>query len=95
MQGHTVFLPNADALFTDDVRYLDELTRFESLGVNHVIYLQSFGCLKGHVGSRGALHQLRTRFPNMPITVLDYDPEASALNRENRIRLALSSTDNR
>ena len=95
VQGHTVFLPNADALFTDDVRYLDELTRFESLGVNHVIYLQSFGCLKGHVGSRGALHQLRTRFPNMPITVLDYDPEASALNRENRIRLALSSTDNR
>ena len=27
----------------------------------------------------------------MPITVIDYDPESSALNRENRIRLAVEA----
>ena len=33
---------------------------------------------------------LTQRFPDMPVTIIDYDPESSALNRENRIRLALS-----
>ena len=31
----------------DDVRYLSELDRFAGRGVDHVIYLQAFGCLKG------------------------------------------------
>lgn len=93
-QGCQAVLPRSQSLFAEDVRYLDELARFADLGVDHVIYLQSFGCLKGHVRARGALHELARRFPNMPITVLDYDPEASALNRENRIRLALSAAKN-
>ena len=33
---------------------------------------------------------LRKHFPDMPITVIDFDPESSPLNRENRIRLALA-----
>ena len=61
--------------------------RFAAAGVKHVIYLQSFGCVKGHVHARGSHYTFRERFPDMPVTVLDYDPEASALNRENRIRL--------
>ena len=52
-----------------------------------MIYLQSFGCVKGHVQARGLHYFYSERFPDMPLTVLDYDPEASALNRENRIRL--------
>lgn len=88
-QGCTVVLPDPALLFTEDVRYLPQLDRFAEQGVNHVIYLQSFGCLKGHVQARGSLHELSQRYPAMPITVIDYDPEASALNRENRIRLAL------
>ena len=72
-----------------DVRYLEQLRAFRDAGVERVIYLQSFGCLKGHVKSRGAAHELAALFPEMPVTVIDYDPESSALNRENRIRLAL------
>ena len=67
------------------------MDRFEREGVGHVIYLQSFGRLKGHVQARSALHALARRYPDMPVTVLDYDKESSALNRENRIRLAVES----
>ena len=89
--GCTPVLPQPEALFTDDVRYLDQLQRFYDMGVRHVVYLQSFGCLKGHVHVRGGIHDLSNRFPGMSIVVLDYDPEASALNRENRILLTLAA----
>lgn len=94
-QGFDIVLPDESALCTDDVRYLDVLERFSQEGVDHVVYLLSFGCLKGHVHARGALHDLAQRFPDMPLTIIDYDPEASALNRENRLRLALESVRQR
>ena len=84
-------LPDADLLFDDDVRFLPQLDAFAAAGIRHVIYLQSFGCLKGHVKSRGALHGLARRYPDLQVTVLDYDPEASALNRENRVRLVVEA----
>lgn len=90
-EGCEVVLPRPEGLFSDDVRYLSELDRFAELGVNQVIYLQSFGCLKGHVHARGALHGMAERYPTMTITVVDYDPEASALNRENRVLLAIAA----
>ena len=86
--------PDPDKLLVDDVRYLDQMAAFEAAGVDHVIYAQSFGCLKGHVESRGALHGLRKRFARMPVTVIDYDPDASALNRRNRILLVAESVRN-
>ncbi len=88
--GCQPILPQLGALFAEDVRYLDQLQHFYDQGVRHVIYLQSFGCLKGHVNVRGGMHDLAKRFPGMNIVVLDYDPEASALNRENRVLLALA-----
>ena len=90
-QGCEVVMPDPALLYTEDVRYLPQLDRFAEQGVQHVIYLQSFGCLKGHIRARGALHELARRYPTIPVTVIDYDPEASALNRENRIRLALAA----
>lgn len=85
--GCQAILPDQAALHCDDVDYTDQLQRFYDQGVRQVIYLQSFGCVKGHVQARGAHYRNAERFPGMSITVLDYDPEASALNRENRVRL--------
>lgn len=89
--GCDVALPEADALFTEDVRYLDQLNRFSRENVDCVIYLQSFGCVKAHVHARGFMRAYAERYPAMPIVVVDYDPESSALNRENRIRLAVEA----
>lgn len=88
-------LPDPALVAADDVRYLPQLKAFDDAGVRDVIYLQSFGCLKGHVQARGALHSLRRRFPALSITVIDYDPEASALNRETRLRLAVEAARER
>lgn len=87
--GCEPIMPDPALLAGDDVRYLDQLALFEEQGIHDVIYLLSFGCLKGHVSARGALRELHERFADMRITVIDYDPESSALNRENRIRLAV------
>lgn len=86
--GCTPVLPDPAALCVDDVRYLDQLQAWYDDGVRDVVYLQSFGCVKGHVQARGARRSLERRFPGMRITVIDCDPEASSLNRENRLRLA-------
>lgn len=88
--GWRVAYPDPSLVEVEDVRYLEQLEAFRAAGVSRVIYLQSFGCLKGHVQSRGAAHELSGLFPDLPITFIDYDPESSALNRENRIRLALA-----
>ena len=89
--GCEPIMPDPALLAGDDVRYLDQLALFEEQGIHDVIYLLSFGCLKGHVSARGALRELHERFADMRITVIDYDPESSALNRENRIRLAVDA----
>lgn len=89
--GCDVAMPDKAMLETDDVRYLPQLDAFSQTGVDHVIYLVSFGCLKGHISARGALREFGERYPDMPVTVIDYDPEASALNRENRIRLVVEA----
>lgn len=87
--------PDPDLLFVEDVRYIDQLRRFQSQGIEDVVYMQSFGCLKGHVSARGAIRSLKREFPDINITVLDYDPEASALNRENRVRLVAEAAKER
>lgn len=89
--GAQPVLPNPELIAIDDVRYLDQLKAFAENGVDSVLYLQSFGCLKGHVYARGALHEMARNYPDMPVTVIDYDPESSRLNRENRIRLVVSA----
>ena len=89
--GCEPIMPDPALLAGDDVRYLDQLALFEEQGIHDVIYLLSFGCLKGHVSARGALRELHERFADMRITVIDHDPESSALNRENRIRLAVDA----
>lgn len=86
-------LPEAENLFTEDVSYLPQLDAFQAANVQHVIYLESFGCLKAHVHARGFLHELSRRYPTLPITAIDHDPESSSLNRENRVRLAVEAAE--
>ncbi|MDO4501843.1 MAG: BadF/BadG/BcrA/BcrD ATPase family protein [Coriobacteriia bacterium] len=93
--GAQAVMPDPANLATEDVRYLDQLEQFRADGVSAVLYLQNFSCLKGHVQARGALHGLQRQFPDLPVTVIDYDPESSALNRENRIRLVVTAAKNR
>ena len=73
--GCEPIMPDPALLTGDDVRYLDQLALFDEQGIHDVIYLLSFGCLKGHVSARGALRELHERFADMRITVIDYEHE--------------------
>ena len=67
-QGFQPVWPAPENLMVEDVRYADQLDDFAQQGVSHVIYLQSFGCLKGHMASRGNANAFAARYPDMPIT---------------------------
>ena len=82
--------PDFALLRGEDIAYSEQLQRFSDQGVNQILYLMPQGCMKGHVHVRGALHTLAGQFPGMRLTVIDYGPDGAALNRRNRVALALA-----
>ena len=59
-------------------------------GYSNIVCAQPFGCLPNHIAGKGVINQIRSRFPDANITPVDYDPSASRVNQENRIRLMLA-----
>ena len=59
-------------------------------GVNNIVCVQPFGCLPNHIVGKGTVHALRERFPGANIVPIDYDPSATRVNQENRLKLMLS-----
>lgn len=90
-QGVQPVYPTIDAWYADGCHYLSQLDSLQQQGVTHVLMLQNFLCLKAHVHVRGAMGELRRRYPGMRFTVIDIDTQASALNVRNRVLLALES----
>ncbi|MDO4183606.1 MAG: hypothetical protein Q4E12_08415, partial [Coriobacteriia bacterium] len=88
-QGFAAVLAPPEYLVDEDMSYPAALTYFQNEGIQTVLYLNSFRCLKGHIDAYGKQQQLRERFPGLRITVIDFDSESSVLNRQNRIVLTL------
>ncbi|MGN0077594.1 MAG: BadF/BadG/BcrA/BcrD ATPase family protein [Coriobacteriales bacterium] len=89
--GARLCFPESNSWFSDPDHYLPQLQSLYSQGARRLLWLQSFCCLKAHVHVRGQLAQLRRRFPDVEISVIDIDPQASPLNGRNRLLLALES----
>lgn len=60
-------------------------------GVTNVIMCQPFGCLPNHIVAKGMTRKIKLEYPNANITPIDYDPSASKVNQENRIRLMMAN----
>ena len=75
--------------YSDVACYVPQIESLEAKGVKHVLLLQNFMCLKGHVHMRGALDELKERFRDMSFSVIDLDLNASDLNIKNRVLLSL------
>ena len=58
-------------------------------GCNSFVILQPFGCLPNHVVGRGIVKQLKARYPDANILPLDYDPDVSFANIENRLQMLI------
>jgi predicted nucleotide-binding protein (sugar kinase/HSP70/actin superfamily) len=58
-------------------------------GVKSFILLQPFGCLPNHIGGRGMVKRLKELYPAIQILPLDYDPDTSFANIENRLQMLI------
>ena len=59
-------------------------------GYENIVCAQPFGCLPNHICGKGMINKIRELYPQANITPIDYDPSATRVNQENRIKLMLS-----
>ena len=66
-----------------------EIISLAEQGVNSFVILQPFGCLANHISGRGLTKALKARYPHVQIQSLDYDPDTSFANIENRLQMLI------
>lgn len=59
-------------------------------GYGNIVCAQPFGCLPNHIVGKGMVRKLREIYPESNIVPIDYDPGATQVNQENRIKLMLA-----
>jgi len=67
-----------------------EMVELIRAGYENIICAQPFGCLPNHICGKGMINKLREMYPRSNITPIDYDPGATRVNQENRIKLMLA-----
>lgn len=67
-----------------------EILELIELGYENVVCTQPFGCLPNHICAKGMIHKIKEKYNNANIVAVDYDPGATKVNQENRIKLMLS-----
>lgn len=60
-------------------------------GTNNIVCTQPFGCLPNHIVGKGMIRKLKDEYPYSNIVAIDYDPGATKINQENRIKLMLAN----
>ena len=68
-----------------------EMLELIHTGVPNIVCTQPFGCLPNHIVGKGMIRKLKDDYPNSNIVAIDYDPGATKINQENRIKLMLST----
>ena len=64
-----------------------EMAALAETGTENIVCAQPFGCLPNHIAGKGAIRALRALYENENIVPVDYDPSATRVNQENRIKL--------
>jgi predicted nucleotide-binding protein (sugar kinase/HSP70/actin superfamily) len=58
-------------------------------GIKSFVILQPFGCLPNHIIARGIMKKLKEEYPDIQLLALDYDPDTSFANIENRLQMLI------
>ena len=66
-----------------------EILHHAKKGCRAFVILQPFGCLPNHIVGRGIVKKLKERYPDAQILSLDYDPDVSFANVENRLQMLI------
>lgn len=106
IEKHGVFRPMADFSSVVDMSqgYIDhgvkmgegwllpaDMLELIHSDVNNIITAQPFGCLPNHIVAKGMIRRIKDNYPQANIVAIDYDPGASRINQENRIKLMLAN----
>lgn len=67
-----------------------EMLELNKLGYSNIICAQPFGCLPNHIVGKGMVRKIKNNHPDVNIVPIDYDPGATRVNQENRIKLMLA-----
>lgn len=68
-----------------------EMLELIDSGANNIVCTQPFGCLPNHIVAKGMTRKIKDRFPKANIVAIDYDPSATKINQENRLKLMLAN----
>lgn len=68
-----------------------EMAALAKSGVENIICTQPFGCLPNHIVAKGMSRAIKNDNPDANIVAIDYDPGATRVNQENRIKLMLAN----
>ncbi len=71
-----------------------EIIHHAKEGCKAFVILQPFGCLPNHVIGRGIGKKLKEMFPDVSLLPLDYDPDVSFANVENRLQMLIMNVKN-
>ncbi len=67
-----------------------EMMELIESGYENVVCTQPFGCLPNHIVGKGMIRKVKNVYPRANIVPIDYDPSATRVNQENRIKLMLA-----
>lgn len=68
-----------------------EMAALAETGTDNIICTQPFGCLPNHIVAKGMMRVIKDAYPDANIVAIDYDPGATKVNQENRIKLMLAN----
>ena len=68
-----------------------EMAALAETGTENIVCAQPFGCLPNHIAGKGAVRAVKMLYKNVNIVPVDYDPSATRVNQENRIKLMLAT----
>ena len=67
-----------------------EMMELIEYGFKNIVCAQPFGCLPNHICGKGVTRKIKSLHNDANIVPIDYDPSATKVNQENRIKLMLS-----
>ena len=68
-----------------------EMAALAETGVENIVCAQPFGCLPNHIAGKGVIRTLKNMYKDENVVAVDYDPSATKVNQENRIKLMLAT----
>ncbi len=67
-----------------------EMAELIEKGYSNIVCVQPFGCLPNHIVGKGMIRAMNEQYKEANICAIDYDPGATRVNQQNRIKLMLS-----